>query len=461
MTRLVELDGLWRRGAVPAVAVYETLRDVVLPSARPAEVFLYAAPLAVVEKNPASVRTVPPRPQNVGALLVHWAVTAGRSDELRKRLAERQSRPASELSVLVLLSLLAQAEGTPEAVAPALDAIGRKLEKDSLQASAELACHAALPALDAAHEASARAAVAVIERAAGSGGGHRRGTGRHPAHHARSVRLRARRRHRGAEADRSSTRHRGACHEPHSRRRPALPPQAGLRGRRLRVPQSRPSGRGPRSARSARRCAAGTRGRPLAGHHLVRARRPRSRPERDRARSAPQILALPAPGRRTVRLLAGFVPESKFSQVFREVADTASLLIAAARDAGKLDALAAELGPLDSQGVENARALRILVEAARGQGAAVESLAQSIAADLRRKGPGRTAVNAPLAVSGGAMPPAWPDILVARACLAVPALRSVGDAMASDLIAHAEQAQATDFKALLVREFAAAREPTP
>ena len=44
--RLTELDALWKARQAPPASVYQTLRAVVLPDARPAEVFLYPRPLA-------------------------------------------------------------------------------------------------------------------------------------------------------------------------------------------------------------------------------------------------------------------------------------------------------------------------------------------------------------------------------------------------------------------------------
>ena len=57
------------------------LRDVVLPAARPDEVFLYATPL-----NVNTLR----RPQSVGMLLADWAVKAGKADELKQAISARK-----------------------------------------------------------------------------------------------------------------------------------------------------------------------------------------------------------------------------------------------------------------------------------------------------------------------------------------------------------------------------------
>jgi hypothetical protein len=103
---LETLDGLWRRQKVSPAAVYETLRDVVLPAARPTEIFLYDS---AVETTASADPAAPPS-QCVARLLARAAVTAGRADDLRKRVAECQGLAAAKLHARALLSLLAEAE---------------------------------------------------------------------------------------------------------------------------------------------------------------------------------------------------------------------------------------------------------------------------------------------------------------------------------------------------------------
>ena len=171
--------------------------------------------------------------------------------------------------------------------------------------------------------------------------------------------------------------------------------------------------------------------------------------------------SFPTPTRKTVRLLAGFIPVSVPPEDFHQVADTATLLIAAARETGKLGELGAELGKLDRQGVENARVLLILVEAARGRGASVAPLAQAAAADLPRKWPAKSPLTGPALSPGVGVPPDWSDVLVARACLAEPTLRPVGEAMVRDLITHAARARVKGLESLLAGAFAAAKGDRP
>ena len=107
--KLVELDALWARAQVPPEAAYETLRDVVLPPARPAEVFLF---------DPASARVAPgsaagAKAGEVARLLARRAVAAGRADDLRRRLEARQPSPAAKAAARRLLAAIEEAERAP------------------------------------------------------------------------------------------------------------------------------------------------------------------------------------------------------------------------------------------------------------------------------------------------------------------------------------------------------------
>ena len=76
--QLVELDSLWLSQKAPAPEVYEVLRDVVMPEARPNEVFPYAPTITNI-----SLST---RPKSVGHLLAGWAVRADKVNDLRARI---------------------------------------------------------------------------------------------------------------------------------------------------------------------------------------------------------------------------------------------------------------------------------------------------------------------------------------------------------------------------------------
>jgi hypothetical protein len=134
---LIELDRLWKRHKAEPSVVYETLRDVVMPPARSSELFAFTAPLG---------RNTSREPQSVARLTVDWAVRARKVDDLRAALATRRALPASEVAALVIESQLASASKDFGAARQALESLARHMETDKLKSTAELACHAALPA---------------------------------------------------------------------------------------------------------------------------------------------------------------------------------------------------------------------------------------------------------------------------------------------------------------------------
>lgn len=152
---LAVIDRVWTRSQAPPADVVEALRDVVLPDARPREVFLYARSLEPSQPDP--------QPRSVGQVLVRWAKLAGQTDDLLKRIEARRAEPMAELPAWVLKVQIATALNDPKAIREGLDWLADRLRKDSLQTTAELACHAALPLLKD-HE-SGEAAADVVDQA--------------------------------------------------------------------------------------------------------------------------------------------------------------------------------------------------------------------------------------------------------------------------------------------------------
>jgi tetratricopeptide (TPR) repeat protein len=97
---IADLDRVWKRSHAPALDVYETLREVVLPRSRPAEVFLYVRPFPPGSHGESS---------GVGAVLCRWAVEAGRSEELRSEAETRRRHPPGEQPATALLGQLDRA----------------------------------------------------------------------------------------------------------------------------------------------------------------------------------------------------------------------------------------------------------------------------------------------------------------------------------------------------------------
>ena len=139
VANMIELERLWRKHKLSADAAYQVLRDVVMPAARPDEVFLYATPL-----NVSTLR----RPQSVGKLLADWAVKAGKADELKQAMTARKGQATAALPLAILTAQLALASNDPAATARGdqgdRGASRRRIRRRN---TAELACHVAIPAL--------------------------------------------------------------------------------------------------------------------------------------------------------------------------------------------------------------------------------------------------------------------------------------------------------------------------
>ncbi|HEU0116494.1 MAG TPA: hypothetical protein VFQ80_17520, partial [Thermomicrobiales bacterium] len=153
--QLSDLVARWRREGVAESDIYDTLADVVLPAARPAEVFLY---------TPAG-DSDPSRPgHSVGRLLAESALRAKRLDDLRRRIAARQDQPLGELNARILLAQTALVAKDDARLNELLKEFAQRLQKDTLRHTAALICQAAAPALE--KPETAAAALPVIERAA-------------------------------------------------------------------------------------------------------------------------------------------------------------------------------------------------------------------------------------------------------------------------------------------------------
>ena len=161
VARFLELDPAWAKHKAPADLVYRTLLGVVVPEARPGELFLYAQPIGAGGRL---------RARSVGALLADWSVRAGQADALIREAEARGSKPTAAMPALVLKAQVAIADGRDADLSAALTAILERLKTDTLRASADLAMHAALPAMD--RPGALKPALEVMEVGAkGFGGG--------------------------------------------------------------------------------------------------------------------------------------------------------------------------------------------------------------------------------------------------------------------------------------------------
>jgi tetratricopeptide (TPR) repeat protein len=434
VARLGELEALWVREGVAAREVFEVLRDVVLPTGRPMQVDLYPLGLGIATAN---------HPRSVGDRLANWAVRAGAADELREAARARRGNPVSKLSAIVLEAQLELALGRPEKVADALDRLENRLRQDSLRVSAELAAHAALPALKL--DAAEKSAIALLDRAIKNLSAQ---TGTEPlcilmqslaGHHLDRGRL-----DQGRKLlmdsldlqDRSLAQNQANLEfVSYYRRGNLLRVAAAFARRGIVVDALEVLGRYADLAP--------TRFLELSpsGTVAALARGLVGIPSEHRYRLL-KGWTVPTPERKTVRSLVAFfadsdlpssIPSGSYPIKPGGVFATPLLLIEAAREARMLDELASEVRVLDDKSVEEARPLLVLVEIARGKGSDVIPKIEAMAAELE-KAVKQSASSANVPQNGVLPTPPLVWFLVARESLLDDRLNAVGERLANGLI---------------------------
>ena len=95
-SRQRQIDFIWKQRSFNASAVYEALRDVVLPAALPDSVFLYQAPHS--QKTPDSLAAC----SSISGRLIEWARRAGMLDDLMRHLDVRRGSHTHQIQVAVL-----------------------------------------------------------------------------------------------------------------------------------------------------------------------------------------------------------------------------------------------------------------------------------------------------------------------------------------------------------------------
>jgi tetratricopeptide (TPR) repeat protein len=440
---VAEIVRSWRPIGVSSAEKAAVLRAAVLPEARPTEIFLYPYP---------SPWNDPRDPRSLGQLLARVSVEAGQASGLREQIEARRAQPLAELPAEVLLGLLAEAEGDAPAAVATLEALTRRLESDKLLTSCMLAGGVALPALNT--PATAAAGASLLERTITNLRVNPEGTFICIAYEDRLVRYHLERNdvpaalalvkegtgpRTGTPENADFTRARRAGAARAFLRAGLLEPALEQLGALADTPDSNGGER-------------------IAAVDLLAAFRLLSaRPAAERY-ALLKAWCLPSAHRNAARLVVTLVPDDRIPAEFgvrpmarhsdsldpRGILSTANLLIDAAREAGRLDELAVEIRKAAESKIENARLFHILVEIARGQGAAVAPVVVKVRDALANEKPQESAeasfqasammrlrmMNSPQffrqwIVQRGQLqgaPPAWGDYLVAHACLADPAL---------------------------------------
>lgn len=441
--RLGLLGALWRRHAAPPADVYEALVDAVMPAGRPAEIVLYAPPLSV-----ASLRA----PTSAGKMLVDWSVRAGCTDRLRDKIAERLNQPLAQLSGRVLLVQLALATGDRKVAEENLDWLSQRIVSETLQNSAELACHAALPALE--HAELAPKALGIVETAAKNlAASARQSSNDEPA---ASLLLLAGRHHlRGGDAEAGRKlllEYLAVCQQMNVR----YSGDYGVFRRKQQLMKAATEFAATRQLDDAL---------DMLGQFVDTSASPNyGQLEEDTAAAAlfRQLAALPAAeryeklkqwslpakDRKSVRLLATFISREDVPEIFSAPAglgegknasgdahSTLTALVEAAQGADKLDELAVlarQAANDPNQKIENAAVLQSLVSVARGQPEDARQAAQALLAELKENTPDKEDRSKPIR---------WGDYLAANACAANSDLEKTAAELLESLITYAQRSQ--------------------
>ncbi|MEJ7636420.1 MAG: DUF1583 domain-containing protein [Singulisphaera sp.] len=463
IAQLIDLEGIWQRKRAPDDQVYEVLCAAAMPAGRPAELLLYAQPL-----NAATVQ----QPRSLGAMLAAWAVRSGKADDLRRKIEARRVQPMAELPCAVLSAQLEMAAGAHGPANAALQAVGERLKRNTLRTSSELACNVALPALKRAETRAT--ALSVLDLCLKGFQGFERPETL-PA--LLTVMARSQLENGDLEGGRKrldeyltsvdSAYQRYSGDYPVHQRRMAIQTvatefaRAGFGsdslealGRYMDAPVS--SNYGETS---------------LSGALVPLVQQLENQPAKVRY-EALKTWTLPTPTRRVVRMPTALrsldEPPAVFSKgskgdrksrggkpstVGAEVAGTAPLLIESALEAGTIDDLAAASAAAVEQKVENAEALHILVEVARGKTseimprieARIDVLAKEAAV---KPEPNPPVTTAPVSNPRKPMTFPWADYLLVRTVLRQggPELRGSGLRLAEQLI---KRANVTSQEALL------------
>ena len=465
-SQLYELSEIWSNQGFDAAAAYRTLSDVVLPRARPTEVFLYQKKLVATGSTENSKLT----PENIGQLLVAAARRADATDDLREKILARADQLRSRVPARVLLTQLALVEQDSAEANRQLRELEKAVTETPTQFAAELACHVALPALSS--NETKQAAVPLVER----------GIDRfqdtqnlvnYQIEPASSLLLAvARARLEGGEVEfakkhiqrfldvnQSYNNRRSGDYGLHLRKRQletaanelvragAIADAIGLLGEHADI-QTRYDGNSSGGQLGARLAQGLTAQTADVQYKLLR------------------DWCMPRKGRKSIRLLSVFVPRTRPPQVFagllpadqrdtafeiktfgplKNFVSTGPMLITAAKELDQLDALTDELEQLRQQKVENADAYHRLALVIAGRDADAIPDIEKLAAEFDDN----KQVDRKRIVS-------LKDYAVALACIERPQLRGLGERIMRRLVEHGKRLQLSDIRGRAWAAFAEA-----
>ncbi len=143
----------WGGKDYPAADVYALLKPLVFPASRPADIMLF----------PDNTKLRQAKEKSLGATLVDWAQKADQLSDLKSQIEARRANPTAAVPALVLLTKIDLAVSDDKAAVEHLKALSEAMQKTPNPATYQLACHAALPA--ASNKELEDAAYAILKSA--------------------------------------------------------------------------------------------------------------------------------------------------------------------------------------------------------------------------------------------------------------------------------------------------------
>lgn len=398
---LVTLVPKWRAAGVPAAQMYGVLVGAILPESRPAEVFLYTEgrPLGMMYRQVAGMWTqVDDALSETGedrglcGLVCELAIEAGKVDDLRGRAEARTKQPLGELPAKILLATLAVRSKDDARAVAMFQALGERIQKDSLQDTNDRVTAVLMAALP--NEKYADVVIPFVVKAAENFATNNN------IHRTVELRLKL--------AARSLARKDEAAARAQFKAVEALAKKGGGRGEYdVHVPLAQAYLKAGWTDDALREL--GLHADAITAEAAdPRVRRNRSEPTLNEfpllvrqlldvpAAKRYEVLkawSLPTAGRKSIRYYVGHTPRDippalfgKYPAVPRDqVTSTVLLLVEAAKECGKADELAAAADKFAAEKVENAEMFQVLVKLAVGQGKQAEPAVKAFAEAARKR----------------------------------------------------------------------------
>jgi tetratricopeptide (TPR) repeat protein len=158
----------WRQIKVPLSDIFDVLVEAIMPASRPGDVFLYFQQTG--NRYPGQQAELVTR--SLGRLVAELAVEAKLTDPFKTRLLEREQQPTAAVNARIMLAELAVAQNDVPAITAQFQKLVEALDKDTTAATAETIYPVALACLSRPeYSALARPVVEKAVKNLGTGNG--------------------------------------------------------------------------------------------------------------------------------------------------------------------------------------------------------------------------------------------------------------------------------------------------